>query len=175
MARRTRRRGKPDPVAQGATSNVPDARGWLGGFALLACWVPTAQRETIPGILVGRDTVPVGVRENERAPERAIVGRRDYGGPVRLQPGIQIIGMIAVDPERHAPSRMRRLVNIHPRFAKTEGDGVGIEEDEIRSVEARIGHKPQRLRVEGARGGEVAHLQTDEIGTAKSCHELPFP
>src|ERR687890_2012156 len=151
------------------------ARGGLRGFSLLASWVPTTQRKTIPGVLVGRDTVPIGVREDERAPERAIVGWRDYGGPARLQLGRQLIDTIAVDPERHAPSRMRRLVNMHPRFAKTEGDRVGIEEDEIGSVEARIGCEPQHLGVEGARGGEVAYLQADEIGAAKFCHELPFP
>src|SRR5919107_1269782 len=103
------------------------------------------------------------------------VGRPDYRGPVRLQLGMQLVDAIAVDPERHAPPRMRCRIDIHPRFAKTEGDGVGIEEDEIGSVEARIGREPQRLCVEGARGGEVAHLQADEIGAAKSCHELPFP
>src|SRR5215211_7461119 len=151
------------------------ARGGLQRFSLFASWMPTTQRKTIPGVLVGRDTVPVGIREDERAPERAIVGWGDYRGPLRLQLGMQLIDSIAVDPERHAPSRMRCLIYIHSCFAKTEGDRVGIEEYEIRRVEARIGREPQHLRVEGARGGEVVHLQADEIGTAKSCHELPFP
>jgi hypothetical protein len=56
--------GRTTPALMGlfwvVTPQRRDARGGLQGFSLLASWVPTAQGKTIPGVLVGRDTVPVG-------------------------------------------------------------------------------------------------------------------
>src|SRR6266699_5511640 len=87
---------------------------------------------------------------------------------------MQLIDMIAVDPERHTPSRLRCFIQVHFCFAESKRDRTGIEEDKIGSVEALIDSQAQHLRVERARGGEVAHLQADKIGSQKLCHGSSF-
>jgi hypothetical protein len=42
---------------------------------------------------------------------------------------MQLIDLIAIDPERHTPSRMRCLIQVHFCFAESKGDRAGIEEN----------------------------------------------
>jgi hypothetical protein len=83
---------------------------------------------------------------------------------------MHLVNKIAVDPERHTPSGLWRFVQVHFFLAKRKGNRVGIEEHKIGEVEARIDGQAQRLSVERARGRQVAHLQTDEIGSKQFRH-----
>ena len=130
--------------------------------SLLLALVPAAQRKAIPGVLIGRNPVSIGISKDEGAPERTIVGLLDDGGSRRFHLGMQRIDIIAVDPERHTPSRLRCFIQVHFWLAERKRDRAGIEEDKIGSIEARIDSEAQQLRVERTRGGEVAHLQADK-------------
>src|SRR5207302_3785901 len=103
-----------------------------------------------------------------------IVRLLDDGGSSRFHFGMQRIDMITVDPERHTPSRLRCVIQVHFGFAESKRDRAGIEEDKIGSVEALIDSEAQHLRVERTRGGEFAHLQADKIGSEKLCHGSSF-
>src|SRR5437868_10029084 len=145
---------------------------WLlrGLLALL----PATQRKAVPGVLVGRNTVSIGISKDEGAPERPIIGLLDDGGSSRFHFGMQLIDIIAIDPERHTPSRMRCFIQVHFCFAESKRDGGGVEQHRIWSAERRVFGQPQHLCVERARSGEVAHLQADKIGSEKFCHECSF-
>src|SRR6266852_5205291 len=142
--------------------------------SMLLARVPAAQRKAVPGVLVDRNVVSIGISKDEGAPERTIIGLRNDGSPSRFHFGMQLIDMIAVDPERHTPSRLRCFIQVHFCFAESKRDRAGIEEDKIGSVEAWIDSEAQQLRVERTRGGEVAHLQADKIGSEKLCHGSSF-
>jgi hypothetical protein len=74
---------------------------------------PAAQRKAVPVVLIGRYPVAIGIGEDEGAPERTIERWLDDGGAFRFQFGMQLIDMIAVEPERHTPSRMGCFIQIH--------------------------------------------------------------
>src|SRR6266566_491383 len=74
---------------------------------------PATQRKAVPGVLVGRNAVTIGISKDEGAPERTIKGWLNDGGSSRFHFGMQLIDMIAVDPERHTPSRMRCFIQVN--------------------------------------------------------------
>jgi hypothetical protein len=76
--------------------------------------------------------------KDKGAPKRTIVGWRNDSGSRRFQCSMQLIDRIAVDPERHPHSRLWCFIQVHSGCAKRKGNRIGIEEDEIRSVEALI-------------------------------------
>src|SRR6266699_3534656 len=84
---------------------------------------PAAQRKAVPGVLVGRNAVAIGISKDEGAPERTIKGWLDDGGSSRFHFGMQLIDMIAVDPERHTPSRMRCFIQFNSWLAESKWDG----------------------------------------------------
>ena len=135
---------------------------------------PATQRKAIPGILIRRNAVSIGISKDEGAPERTIIRWLDDGSAFRFQFGMQLIDLIAVDPERHPPSRLRCFIQVHFGFAERKGDRVGIKEHKIGGVEALIDSQAQQLCVERARGGEIAHLQADKIRSKKFCHACSF-
>src|SRR4051794_38997237 len=67
--------------------------------SMLLALVPATQRKAIPGVLVGRNPVSIGISKDEGTPKRTIVGWCDDGGSSRFHFGMQLIDMIAVDPE----------------------------------------------------------------------------
>src|SRR6266849_485867 len=142
--------------------------------SILLALVPAAQWKAVPGVLISRNAVAIGISKDEGAPERTIKGLRNDGSSSRFHSGMQRIDIIAVDPERHTPSRLRCFIQVHFCFAESKRDRAGIEEDKIGSVEARIDSEAQQLRVERTRGGEGAHLQADKIGSEKLCHGSSF-
>src|SRR5207247_2304894 len=73
---------------------------------------PAAQGKAVPGVLIGRNLVAIGISKDEGAPERTIIGLLDDGGSRRLHFGMQLIDILAVDPERHSPSRMRCFIQV---------------------------------------------------------------
>ncbi len=135
---------------------------------------PATQRKAVPGVLIGRNPVSIGISKDEGAPERTIIRWLDDGSAFRFQFGMQLIDLIAVDPERHPPSRLRCFIQVHLGFAERKGDRVGIKKNKIGSIEALIDSQAQQLCVERARGGEIAHLQADKIRSEKFCHECSF-
>src|SRR5213592_3927343 len=100
--------------------------------------MPAAQRKAVPGVLVGRNAVAIGISKDEGTPEWTIEGWRDNGDPRRFHFGMQLIDMITVDPERHAPSWLWCFIQVHFCLAESKRDRAGIEEDKIGSVEAFI-------------------------------------
>src|SRR5713101_5816625 len=141
---------------------------------MLLALVPAAQRKAVPGVLVGRNPVAIGISKDEGAPERTIVGLLDDGGSSRFHFGMQRIDLIAVDPERHTPSRMRCFIQVDSWLAESKGDRGGVEKNHTGSAEVRIDGQAQHLRVERAGGGEVTHLHVDKIGSKKLCHGYSF-
>src|SRR5260370_29563274 len=141
---------------------------------MLLALLPAAQRKAVPGVLIGCNPVSIGISKDEGAPEWTIKGLRNDGSSSRFHFGMQRIDMIAVDPERHTPSRLWCFIQVHFCFAESKRDRAGIEEDKIGSVEAWINSETQQFRVERTRGGEVAYLQADKIGSKKLCHKCSF-
>src|SRR5579875_2416050 len=135
---------------------------------------PAAKREAVPGILVGRDPVAIGIGKDEGAPERTIVGRRYDGGSRRCHFCMQLVDVIAVKPERYTRSRLRRLIQVHLCLAESKGNRVGIEGNSFGSVEARIDLQAQHLCVKRARNGEITHLQIEKIRSEKLRHSYTF-
>ncbi len=64
----------------------------------------TAQWEPLPGILIGRNLVAIRISKDDGAPERTIERLLDDGDALCLRFGIQLINMVAVQPNRYAPS-----------------------------------------------------------------------
>ena len=77
---------------------------------VLLMLMPATQRKAVPGILIGRNSVSIGISKDESAPKRTIKWLLDNGSSSRFQFGMQFIDLIAIDPERHSPSRQRRLI-----------------------------------------------------------------
>src|SRR5258708_19131492 len=144
------------------------------GHSMLVALRPAARRKAVPGVLVGRNAVAIGISKDEGAPERAIVGLLDDGGSSRFHFGVQRIDLIAVDPERHTPSRMRCFIQVDSWLAESKGDRGGVAKNHTGSAEVRIFGQAQQLCVTCARGGEVTYLQVDKIGPEKLCHFSSF-
>ncbi len=72
---------------------------------------PATQRKAVPGVLIGRNAVSIGISKDKGAAERTIIRWLDDGSAFRFQFGMQRIDLIAVDPERHPPSQS---VTPHP-------------------------------------------------------------
>src|SRR2546426_12325161 len=107
------------------------------GPSVLLALFPAAQRKAVPGVFVGRNPVSIGISKDEGAPERTIIGLLDDGGSSRFHFGMQLIYIIAVDPERHTPSRMRCFIQVPFCFAESKRDGGRVEQDRIGSAERR--------------------------------------
>jgi hypothetical protein len=53
---------------------VAPAPYYLRGLEFALAIFPAAQRKAVPGVLVGRNAVAIGISKDEGAPERTIVG-----------------------------------------------------------------------------------------------------
>src|SRR5258708_16921950 len=141
---------------------------------MLLALVHATQRKSVPGVLVGRNAVAIGISKDEGTPERTIVGLLDDGGSSRFHFGMQRIDLIAVDPERHTPSRMRCFIQVDSWLAESKRDRGGVEKNHTGSAEMRIFGQAQQLSVKCARCAEVTYLQVDKIGPEKLCHFSSF-
>ena len=71
---------------------------------------PATQRNAVPGVLISRYPVAIGICKDEGAPERTLIGRLEDGGAFRLHSDMQFIDLVTIDPERYAPSWMRSFI-----------------------------------------------------------------
>src|SRR5438067_2249242 len=91
--------------------------------------MPATQGKEVPGVLAGGNLVAIGVSKNEGTSKRAIEGLLDDGGSSHFHFGMQLIDIIAVDPQRHTPSRLRCFIQVDSCLAESKWDRGGVEED----------------------------------------------
>lgn len=116
-----------------------------------------------------RDRVAVRVGEAELAAEGAGGRRLDDRHAGGDEVVVERVGVVAGEPEGDAPAEVRGRGQVHHRLPDRERDRGGLEDDGVRRT-GRVDLQSHRLGVEPRAGGEIAHLQRDEVGTDELGH-----
>src|SRR5579859_3744014 len=96
-------RGIPSRCATNSTAvgSVDHAVRSVRSTAFL---MPAAERKAVPRVLVGGDAVAIRVGKDHGASKGTIVGLLQNRDPSRVEPGVELVNMITIDPECDTPA-----------------------------------------------------------------------